>query len=99
MIETPATHVATFATADAFGPRSGRIDQASARGRINVVGGVLGCSTRCASMLCRNALVRSAFAASMVTPGFRRAIVDIHPQLYVVHQVRPLLELNPVPAA
>jgi hypothetical protein len=79
--DTPPTHLATLETGPAFGPRSARIDPTSARGRRSAVGGMLGCSARCASMLLRNACVRSAFAVSMETPGLRRAMTLSHPQL------------------
>jgi hypothetical protein len=61
-----------------------------ALGLITLSGGVPDCSMRWDAMLWRNALVTSAFAAAMDTPGFRLAIGDIHPQLYVSHQLRPL---------
>jgi len=46
-----------------------------------------------------NAFDRSAFACATVTPGFRRTIVAIHPQVYVVHQLTLFAPRNPVPAA
>ena len=45
-----------------------------------------------------NACVRSALAAVSLTPGFVRAIMSIHPQWYVVHQVSSFFR-NPPPRA
>ena len=86
-IATPPSHAATFAKPEAFGPRSLRIEPIIARGRSSASGGIRDDSTRSASVLFTNAWVRSALAAASLTPGFRRAIMSIQPQWYVVHQV------------
>src|SRR5262245_29489753 len=92
MTATPATQVATFANDDVLGPRSVRIEAATALGRATAHGVMRLLSSRCCSQLRRRALVKSAFAASTVTPGLRRAIIDIQPHVYVLyHGVFPLL--------
>ena len=79
--ETPPSHVATFETLDGYGPRSRKSEPAMECGFVSSSDGTRGCSTRRASWLRRCAFVRSAFACSMLTPGFRVASIDIHPQL------------------
>src|SRR5262245_21929445 len=84
MVATPAIQSGSRATGVALGPRASTTAPAAARGRAFSTGGVLELIARSAAQLRRYAFVRSAFAASTLTLGFRRTMIESHPQLYVL---------------
>jgi hypothetical protein len=81
---TPVTQSAVRASSPGSGPALVLIAPTTARGFAISGGAVPGSPARSASQLCRYAWLASADALSIETPGLRRTIIDIHPQLYCV---------------
>ena len=78
---TPLTHSAVRASRLGSGPLPSLMADAMARGRALSIDAMDGSNARCAAQLRRYALVRSADAASRLTPGRVRTIISIQPQL------------------
>ena len=81
---TPRTQSAVLDSSPASGPAATRTSAASARGFARVAGGRPGSIAFSAFQLCSYAALKSASAASRVTPGLRRTSACIQPQLYRV---------------
>jgi hypothetical protein len=81
MAVTALTQLATLVTWLCCGPRSAWTGPAIARGSAMAAGVLVGLRLASLFQLCTNARLRSALAASIETPGFRRARTCIQPQL------------------